>query len=395
MIQTNDAIESIYETAGRGHGWDEVLERIAHATGGKGILVNPLTSGTLIPDMLTSELREAITDYEAYWRPFDTRTNMVLRLGITNGLVTDRTLGIDPAIYAKDAFIQEFLRSYEIGGFAAQIFRTMDGDLFGIGVQRDIRLGDFDERQLQDISLLGRHLTRAFDLAGKLARTRAYSAAAGFDRLGQGVLVFDETCHVVEMNETAKRLIGMAFTYRHRRIRASDPRNAPLLSTFLGRVRTYLGGGPIVEPMLLPAGPGHGPILLQMIPIRNSSTLTLLQPLDERHGVVVLAVDLHMTRKVDVDGRLVQLGLTANEASIARDIGSGASPRDIADRRQISEGTVRFVLKAIYRKLGIAKQSELAVLVTKLAASLVEVEDRSADRLQLVVSPSPPRRGTD
>jgi DNA-binding NarL/FixJ family response regulator len=83
---------------------------------------------------------------------------------------------------------------------------------------------------------------------------------------------------------------------------------------------------------------------------------------------------------VDVDGSLVQLGLTTNEASIARDIGSGTAPRDIADRRQISEGTVRFVLKTIYRKLGIAKQSELAVLVTRLAASLVEAEDRSADR---------------
>lgn len=113
-----------------------------------------------------------------------------------------------------------------------------------------------------------------------------------------------------------------------------------------------------------------------MIPIRNSSAFSLLRPLDERHGVVVLAIDLRTTRKVDVDGRLVQLGLTANEASIARDVGSGAPPRDVADGRQISEGTVRSVLKAIYRKLGIARQAELAVLVTKLAASSVEDEGR-------------------
>jgi DNA-binding CsgD family transcriptional regulator/PAS domain-containing protein len=393
LRETLDTIEEIYEAAGSGHGWDEALAHIAHATGGKGLLVNPLSSGTLIPDMLTSELREAIADYEAYWRPFDTRTNKVLRLGITNGLVTDRTLGIDRETAAKDPFIQEFLKSYEIGSFAAQIFRTTDGALFGVGVQRDIRLGDFDERQLRDISLLGRHLTRAFDLAGKLARTGASAVADGFDRFGQGVLVLDETGHVVEMNETVKKMIGKGFIYRHRRLTASDPGNASLLGAFFGRIRGYLNGGPVAEPILMPPCPNHGPVLLQMIPLRSSSAFQLLQPLRERHGVIVLIADLRSTRKVDMDGRLVQLGLTTNEASVARDVGSGASPRDVADQKQISEGTVRFVLKSIYRKLGISKQSELAVLITKLAASLAEVEDRRApSRTDEVSTSSKPRR---
>lgn len=254
LLRISRAIEDIYEAAGGGHGWDAALESIVRATGGKGILVDPLNSGAGIPDMLTSELREVAADYVSYWRPYDTRTDVGLRLGITSGLVTDRILGIAPEVAAKDAFFQEFLRPYEIGAFAAQIFGTVDGDLFAIGVQRDIRLGDFDDRQLQDVSLLGRHLTRVFDLAGKLARTRSFSAAAGFDRLGQGVFVFDETCRVVEMNETAKRLTGTAFTFRHRRIGASDPRNSALLGLFLDRVRSHLSGGPVVEPLLMPAG---------------------------------------------------------------------------------------------------------------------------------------------
>ena len=58
--------------------------------------------------------------------------------------------------------------------------------------------------------------------------------------------------------------------------------------------------------------------------------------------------------------------LTSAEARVAALIGSGLSPRQAAEKLGISEGTVRTTLKHVFTKVGVSRQSELAVLLTKL-----------------------------
>jgi DNA-binding CsgD family transcriptional regulator len=60
-------------------------------------------------------------------------------------------------------------------------------------------------------------------------------------------------------------------------------------------------------------------------------------------------------------------GLTPAEARVAALIGSGLSPRQAAEKLGISEGNVRTTLKHVFTKVGVSRQSELAVLLTKLA----------------------------
>jgi PAS domain S-box-containing protein len=58
--------------------------------------------------------------------------------------------------------------------------------------------------------------------------------------------------------------------------------------------------------------------------------------------------------------------LTPAEARVAELIGSGISPRKAAEKLRISEGNARTTLKHAYRKVGVSRQSELAVVLTKL-----------------------------
>jgi DNA-binding CsgD family transcriptional regulator len=60
-------------------------------------------------------------------------------------------------------------------------------------------------------------------------------------------------------------------------------------------------------------------------------------------------------------------GLTPAEAQTASLMGSGLSPQDTADQLGLSVGTIRSELKAIFAKVGISRQSELASTVTRLA----------------------------
>jgi hypothetical protein len=48
-------------------------------------------------------------------------------------------------------------------------------------------------------------------------------------------------------------------------------------------------------------------------------------------------------------------------------VGSGLSPQDTADQLGLTVGTIRCELKAIFAKVGVSRQSELASTVTRLA----------------------------
>ena len=65
---------------------------------------------------------------------------------------------------------------------------------------------------------------------------------------------------------------------------------------------------------------------------------------------------------------LVALDLTRGEARVAMLVGRGHSPRETASLLGIAEGTVRVQLRSCFAKLGLNRQSELAVLVTRLDA---------------------------
>lgn len=60
------------------------------------------------------------------------------------------------------------------------------------------------------------------------------------------------------------------------------------------------------------------------------------------------------------------LGLTLGEARIAALVGSGLSPRESAEKLGITEETARTVLKRVFSKTGVSRQSELVALLTKL-----------------------------
>lgn len=81
--------------------------------------------------------------------------------------------------------------------------------------------------------------------------------------------------------------------------------------------------------------------------------------------VLVLLIDLADPDRRAATPFLQLLGLTGAEASIAELVGSGLSARDAATALRLSENTVRSTLKAIYDKLDISKQSELARLLAR------------------------------
>jgi PAS domain S-box-containing protein len=105
------------------------------------------------------------------------------------------------------------------------------------------------------------------------------------------------------------------------------------------------------------AADGYPPLIFHLLPMEGSfgSTLGIL---------VVTTLDALYVPSTNLVERL--FALTSAEARVAVLIGSGLSPRQAAEKLGISEGTVRTTLKHVFTKAGVSRQSELAVLLTKL-----------------------------
>jgi PAS domain S-box-containing protein len=106
------------------------------------------------------------------------------------------------------------------------------------------------------------------------------------------------------------------------------------------------------------AADGHTPLIFHLLPMKGSFGSTF--------GILIVTTlnpsEVPLTNLVE---RL--FGLTPAEARVAALIGSGLSPRQAAEKLGISEGNVRTTLKHVFTKVGVSRQSELAVLLTKLA----------------------------
>jgi DNA-binding CsgD family transcriptional regulator len=81
---------------------------------------------------------------------------------------------------------------------------------------------------------------------------------------------------------------------------------------------------------------------------------------------IVLVMDLQNGQPVDPALVRDVLGVTLGEARVAALVGAGLAPREAAEKLGITEETARTVLKRVFSKVGVSRQSELVTLLTRL-----------------------------
>ena len=176
-----------------------------------------------------------------------------------------------------------------------------------------------------------------------------------FQQLGMPAAVLQHDGQVLLVNPLFKELHSQ-FKFRGDRIEFANP----MANEFLKRELACLDRrscDKFVGPTPVLTVDGYPPLIFYLLPMKGSFGSTL--------GVLVVT-KLGATGVPSSD--LVQrlFALAPAEARVATLIGSGLSPRHAAAKLGISEGTVRTTLKHVFTKVGVSRQSELAVLLTKL-----------------------------
>jgi DNA-binding CsgD family transcriptional regulator len=224
-------------------------------------------------------------------------------------------------------------------------------------------------------TLLGPHLGHAFELTRRLAGAEfSPSRRQSFELAPSPLLVVDASGMVRTVNALGERLLAagdLIAGHEGGPLDFIDPRADLRFRRALDalRRRDY---GSVPRPFPVYCASSRTEYVVTIAPY--------VSDLDLEHPVFGFLVEdrplavLYLTPALApdpgaLDTRLVAHGLTRAERALALAVHSGQSLRGYAEARQVSIHTVRNQLRAIYDKLDVRRQSELAVLMNRLASA--------------------------
>jgi DNA-binding CsgD family transcriptional regulator/PAS domain-containing protein len=267
-----------------------------------------------------------------------------------------------PSALENTEYYNDYLRPYPCFYQSGVIIENRGESRAVLTLLRAKQQADFDPSHLQFLTNLYPHLRRALQVHRKMVDLKlAASAAAGvIDALDVALIGLDARGKVCLMNRQAEELIrsGEVLNIRNGKITAVDPMATADLDRLLRTAFIRgLGESPGGE---IELRSGTRSVYLSVFPFTVDSHLVL------RSGVLLTITD-PATRPHSRSRSLSALfGLTASEIRVAMMLVAGLETREIANRVGVSYDTVRFQLKSIYQKMGVARQSQLVRLISRL-----------------------------
>jgi DNA-binding CsgD family transcriptional regulator len=236
-----------------------------------------------------------------------------------------------------------------------------------ISVQRSSAKPAYTQSDLDGMSRIGRHAEKALRLSTRLLESELGNLGLrdALSRVGIGVFALDALGRVVFSNPVGQSLLGDGLSIVDERLRVrgsnTDVEIEAAIATVVRGARPDMAADP--KPLMVHRARSHRPLILYVLPVIGP-----LAP-DDRLLSQARAIVLVMDPKSDdpPDPALVRdvLGITLGEARVAALIGSGLAPRAAAEKLGITEETARTVLKRVFSKVGVSRQSELVALLTK------------------------------
>lgn len=363
----NAAVTAIYQAAIEPSSWPSALQKIAECTGDYGcILIYGRDDGGF-GVIESPSLKETIVEYVGQgWNFCDTRAVRCRERGYFLGrdVITDRDVLLKSE-YDTDPFYAEFLAPHGLKYFAAAMVSPNPKVEVAISVQRTPDRPEYSDEELEIVGILGAHVEQSLRLASQLMNSELINQGLGaaLSHMGIGVFVLDSLGRVVFSNPAADRLVGDGIAIPNDRLTLRSP---AIDRRYTGLVQQLVGervSGNRPKPILIERAGTERPLALYAFPIQPPAGQS--ESFLAQGRVIVLLID---SDSPEPDPTLVRdiMGLTLGEAKVAALIGGGTSPRVTAERLGIAEDTVRSVLKRVFAKLRVSRQSELVAMMTKL-----------------------------
>ena len=279
---------------------------------------------------------------------------MILRTGLC--VSTNSLTYVHPAV--RDSEYVRWLEQREMFHSLVLAFES-GGEFTSVSLARRRSVKPFSGTAQALMRALAPHVQRAVEMRRMLEHSRALfeAGAAALDRSDTAVLIIDDRCRAIEMNAKAAALLSSttALFIRGGHLAATSAMQSKQLQE---QVRVAIQGRVGVVKL---SEDGLHEVSLVLTPVRSSSGSRARPPL-----ALVFAYDPAMRAGSRETVLRHLFGLSPAECRLATFLHQGIELREAAAKMRVTETTARFILKTIFRKTGLHRQSELIGMLGRL-----------------------------
>jgi len=359
------ALDGLYDAAVTPDRWPDALHQFARATGSVGCLFYPQhPEGTGLVFPASPDMRDFLSDFvqEGWWLA-DHRAHRgwpLLERGATILLEHDIATNEERRSLP---YYKELLARYDLPWWAAIGF-IADGQRWCLPILRSERQGPFTKAEAAVLADAAPHYGRVVSLAGKLALAEGLGAVEALERMGRAVLVVDRAGLIVVANALAESDARGDVRISRNRLRAADPATDRRLQMIIAQaVSPREPGTPPPPPLFVTRQEGR-PWMIEAFPAAGR-----MRDVFRRIAALIVITDLN-ARARPTDALIREaFGLTPAEARLATVLAAGEDLRKAADLLGVAYETARVQLKAIFGKMQVSRQAELAAVLAKIAQS--------------------------
>jgi DNA-binding CsgD family transcriptional regulator len=363
------AVEKIYGAAPDPSHWPDALQAVADYFGDAGaVLIYGRDDGQCAMIACPS-LAPFAPEYLRDWWQHDIRGGRARRRGyfLSRDVITDRDV-VTTEEMETHPFYRDFLARLDLKYFAGAMVSPDRRVEVTLGVQRRPDRGPFSDAELELVARFGSHVEKSLRLSIRLMDSELTNLGLGaaFARLGIGLFVLDSLGRITLSNPAAQSFLGdgLDVVEERLRVRPSPQRGDPAMAIQDAITASGAGWDMEPKPILVDRLQSSRPLALYVLPIPAPATAA--DQILTNARAIVLAIDPDGGGPPEPSLIRDVMGLTLSEARLASLIGSGLAPRDAAVQLGIAEETARTVLKRVFGKVGVSRQSELAALMTRL-----------------------------
>jgi DNA-binding CsgD family transcriptional regulator len=363
------AVEEIYQAAVDSSRWPLALQATADVFGDVGAVMLWQRDDGGFGVIASVGLADAQRDYqENGWHMRDTRSIRAIEraLWLKTDAMTERHFTTD-AEMAADPFYVQFLARYGLRWCAAIGVSPDPTISAAISIQRAADRPPYSDLELDIATRLGRHTEKALRLSIRLLDSELTKLGLqdALSRIGVGVFSLDSLGRVIFSNPRGQSLLGDGLSIVDERLRVRQSTSKAEIEAAIALMtqgdRSEIAADP--KPLMIQRVRSNRPLVLYVLPIVRA--LPQVDGFLAQAKAIVLVIDPKSDDPPDPALIRDVLGITLGEARVAALIGSGLAPRAAAEKLGITEETTRTVLKRVFSKVGISRQSELVALLTK------------------------------
>jgi DNA-binding CsgD family transcriptional regulator len=354
MADFESLVDHIYEAAADPDLWSRVLHNLGGAVNAAGGIILTRRSDAWLGWRYSAALEPGA---EAYMTGAAAQSQATARLLSANraGFITEEGLFTDEE-YLADPLMTEWGAAAGLHHAAATAIHVPTGDLVVVQINRRIGQPQFGREDTHRLDAFRPHLARAGLLAARWRLQRLRAAAEALALIGLPAAVLDANGKVLAANALIEEMSSHVVWLPEDRLALTDSTATALLRQAVAHIREPAATSVRSFPAM--GATMSDPVVVHLVPTTGRAS-------DLFGGGVGLLVITAVVAPDAPDAALIRglFDLTPAEARVASGIAEGLSVNQIASRNKVASETVRAQIKAVFAKLGVNRQSQVAALL--------------------------------